>query len=647
MKNLFFILLVLSSPLISAECNRKIDPKKVIIFIDTNTATPEIEKAEAGACARGQRLVVIPKNHREYDQLFKASKQISQELMNCHANAPLSDHCMDLRKKENKIGEKISKLKENRLDYPALLKAELEALKKSKSSAVSFIISGHDGGGNFGGQKGNFSRYEIDKIFKDYPEENKVESALLLGCYTGVKFEVKHWKAAFPNLRLLGGYDSSAPLSERPAGLRYIQELLTNEKNLLGQTDHKKLEKKLYNSIKSINELRAGIYIKPTCVMGGTAEAFYYGSQSSNKGLEGLVVGECEKPEILQEIREMEPRFQMYYTGELEPPVDTANGELRKIYNKARKLEHCLTENNSSINLSPVFNLLFFNGIKESFADFYKDDLRKAEDILKDVNLDDVIKNQEKMIKDIEGQLAIFKSQNEILSKTPEIYVEENKNIYAEDSKKYDQSLTDPAYASLLEKMPDLKQKEFQVGFNFYRSPPIPLTPEEQLKENELSTLKMKLNNTKYLIDRATTSPGLIIASNNSIIKMYDDSITKISAKLSEHKDNPSILKNVWVPTAENLKNKSRKEILGNIYKIYDLSITPGLPPKSAAALSWMGEVTNSHFANLQNPFSWHEYAEKVEAPPQVFSLQTALDYFEKNPSGYMGGGYMGGGFNL
>ncbi|RPJ73234.1 MAG: hypothetical protein EHM20_12580 [Alphaproteobacteria bacterium] len=79
MKKLFFILIVLASPLINAECNKKIDPKKVIIFIDTNTATPEIEKAEAGACARGERLVVIPKNHKEYHQLFQASKQIWQE----------------------------------------------------------------------------------------------------------------------------------------------------------------------------------------------------------------------------------------------------------------------------------------------------------------------------------------------------------------------------------------------------------------------------------------------------------------------------------------------------------------------------------------------------------------------------------------
>ncbi|RPJ73235.1 MAG: hypothetical protein EHM20_12585, partial [Alphaproteobacteria bacterium] len=345
---------------------------------------------------------------------------------------------MDLRKKVNEIGEKIGKLRENRLNYPALLKDQLEELKKTKSSAVSFIISGHDGGGSFGGQKGNFSRSEINAVFNDYPEVNKVESALLLGCYTGVKHEVRQWQSAFPNLRLLGGYDSSAPLSERPAGLRYVQELLTNEKKLLAQTEHKKLEKKLFSSIKSISELRAGIYIKPACVTGPT-EAFYYGSQSSDKGLEGLVVGECGKPEVLKAISEMEPRFRMYHSGELEPPTDTANGELRQIYNTARKLEHCLNENRSVISVSPIFNLLFYNGIKESFADFYKDDLKKAEDILKDVNLDDVIKNQEKMIIDLESQKAIFVNQNEKLSKTPEKYIEEQKKIHAEDSTKYDQ----------------------------------------------------------------------------------------------------------------------------------------------------------------------------------------------------------------
>lgn len=640
MKKLFFILLVLTSPLIKAECNRKIDPKQVIIFVDTNTSAPEIVKAEAGACARGQRLVIIPKNHKEYDLLFQSSKQIAQQLNNCRSKKSLNNNCSHLEKKENEISEKINNFRYASLNYSALLNDQLKELKKSNSSAVSFIISGHDGGGHFGGEKGRIGRDEIDKVFKDYPEVNKVKSALLLGCYTGVKFEVKQWASTFPDLHLLGGYDSTAPLSERPAGQQYVQELLLSENKLVEKSDQKKLEKKLFSSIKSLKELRAGIYIKPICSSKSDNEAFYYGSQNSDRGLEVLDFAECSKPEVIKDISEMTPLFEKYYSGELEPPADTTNGELRQIYNKTRRYEHCLDDNRSPITSSSVFNLLFYNGIKESFSDFYKDDLNKAEDILKNLNLDDVIKNQEKMLQDMEEQNNLLKSENEKLTNSPELYIEENNKIFDEDSKKYDQLLNDPAYASVLEQMPHLKKKftiELRSYLDFnYR------TPEEELKAKELSDLQEKIAQLSYKIGAAKAFPAQVISQNNYMINNYEYQISRISNKLTEYKKNPSILQNIWVPTAQNLKNKSRKEIMINNHKIFDLASTPGFPPKINATLSWMGNVTNSHLVYLQNPFSWHEHTARVEAPPHPTRLQPFLDN-AKNYSNMQGAGFAGG----
>lgn len=466
MKKIFFLLFFLWSAIAGAECKKHIDPSKVIIFVDTNLASREIPTAEAGACARGERLIVIPKDYKNYDQLIIELRDADKDFMKCVNSKLLTSVCDLKAKKLNEIGEK---LRGTILNYSALLTKELEQLKKTKAVVTSFIISGHDGGGNFGGEKGELNRDEIEKVFKNYPEVNKVESALLLGCYTGVKYEVKSWLSIFPNLHLVGGYDSTAPLSDKPAGLEYIQELLANEKKLVDTTDQKSLGKKLFNNIKSISELHAGIYIKTQCSVNTNANEFYYGSQTSEKGLEFLDSGECQKKEIIKEIRELEPRFKKYTSGEVEPPKDSTNGDLRKIYNRARKLEHCLVENKSSINLNAVFNLLFFNGIKDSFSDFYKDDLKKAEAILKD--------------------------------------------------------------------------------------------------------------------------------------------------------QSPLALKEVWVPTTENLKNKTRKQILDNIYKTYKLAATAGIPAKAATTLAWLGKIANQHFVSFQNPFSWHDHADKVEVPPDYSPL--------------------------
>lgn len=460
MRQIFFVFLILSSGVIHAECRKKIDPSKVIIFIDTNMAGKEIASAEAGACARGERLIVIPKDYKKHDELIIVYRKADQDLLKCYHNKLPSSIC---DAKTKKLQEAGVIMRDKILDYPSLLKTELQQLRKTKAVVKSVIISGHDGGGAFGGDKGEFDSDKIEKVFKEYPDVNKVESTLLLGCYTGVKHEVKIWRTLFPDLRLVGGYDASAPMSDKPEGLEYIQELLINEKKLLEKTDQKKLEKKLFSSIKSINSLNAGIYIKPQCVANSKVDAFYYGSQNKAKGLTEFLNGECQKPEVKKEIKEIMSRYRLYYSGELNPPSDTVNGEMRKIYNKSRKLEHCLQESNSVISLNSVFNLLFFNGVKESFAQFYKDDLKKIEKVLKD----------------------------------------------------------------------------------------------------------------------------------SKVIK----------------------LKDIWVPTAENLKNKSRKQILDNIYKIHGLSTTPGLPPAAAYALNWLGRVGNQHFVYFQNPFSWHDPADRVEVP--------------------------------
>lgn len=471
MSRLIFFFLLLSPSLLRAECKKKIDPSKVILFVDTNWAGTEIATVEASACERGERLLVIPSDYKIHDQLvmdYRKADQIYGKCLKESSRKKIPYSACDAKEEaRTKANDQMRSLN---LDYRKLLRAELQKLKDSKSVVKSFIISGHDGGGLFGGDKGDFERDKVEEVFKDYPEVNKIESALLLGCYTGVRHEVKLWTSLFPELRLIGGYDASAPVSEKPEGLEYIKELLASEKTLLEKTDQKKLAKKINDHIKILNKISAGIYIKPYCVINSNVDAFYYGTDGKNKGLTEFLNGECKKPEVIKEIKDTEIQYKKYNTGELNPPSDTTNGELRKIYNKARRFEHCIDEGGYSISLNYVFNLLFFEGTKKSFSKLYKNDLDKAD--------------------------KIFKNQK-----------------------------------------------------------------------------------------------------------------------------NPSI-KEVWVPTAENLNTKSRKEILDNIHKIHALASNKELPADLVNILSWMGSISNQHLVYFMNPFSWHAYTGKVEVPANYTPLK-------------------------
>ena len=180
-KNLF-LLLIASYATTGLACQNKINNAKVDLFVDTNQSELEIEVARKAACARGERLVVIPKNYKDYTQFSKKIQDADKVLTKCLQDATVGDYyspearqkCGPQQDAKNAAYKASQEFRYKQPELDAQVRSGLEALKKENAKVVSVAISGHDGGGHFGGDKGSFSRSEMATIMADFPELNEV-----------------------------------------------------------------------------------------------------------------------------------------------------------------------------------------------------------------------------------------------------------------------------------------------------------------------------------------------------------------------------------------------------------------------------------------------------------------------------------------
>ena len=357
-------------------CPHQVDPNKVMLFVDTNNSEPEIATTIKAACARGERLVIVPKNHKEFakynDDVEKKTKTFVQ--LGCKKKS--NPKCKAAWSALDAAFVSRDSFQKSQPNITESVKNSLNEIKESKAKLQQVSISGHNGGGSFGGKKGSFSRQSLSQIMSDFKDMNEVKSILLLGCYTGTKHEVIEWKNIFPDARIIAGYDEKAPLADRPPGHQYISDILLKEKGLITSADQKRLNTFVQENLNGLHSLNAAVYLQ--CSNPADPREYYYSSKIS-RSFEPMDSKECEKKK--EEIEKILSQTNKYLSGDLEPPLNT-DGELRKIYNQARALEHCNNLNGIQMNLSQIFNLLFYEGVKQSFSTFYKDDLQTVEQYL-------------------------------------------------------------------------------------------------------------------------------------------------------------------------------------------------------------------------------------------------------------------------
>lgn len=649
------IFIILSSLIVSssvwAQCANKIDNSKVMLFVDSNESGPEILTAQKAACQRGQKLVVIPQNYKDYE-VYKVKQEKSMAAAQaCVQKNPNNTEtaCKPEIDAFRATMKEAQEFQQKQKPYDTQIREEMDKLKNSKGTLESFTISGHDGGGHFGGSmsgKQSYSKQEVAAIMKDYPEVNQVKSLMLLGCYTGVQQEMFDWQTIFPDVRLIGGYDGSAPLSIRPQGHDYLYDLLTKEKVLTKTADQKKLELMVKNNIRSINQLNAAIFLKPECENIHDEKSYYYSKMGEQKVLRPFDMNECLTAK--NNLLELKQRLDLYDSGELEPPKDTAVGELRQIYNQSRSHEHCVEMIGPILDSNKVFGLLFYESEKKNFSNYFENEMKEVEKIIEGISPEDIIKSAEENIKVSEEILERDKADLALHEADPAAYAAKKEKEFEANKKEYEKLIQDPKLKKILEANPYLKSTDFNEFMT--QNNPEPLTPEENKifmevlgKYNGLSTMSVDLGNIK-------NAPAQFIEMKKSIIKQTEDFVTGQRLSLEKIKASPDSLKNFWIPTKKNLQGKTRKETLKNIHDMHQFLSLPGIPAKGRAAISWVANAKGMHLQGLMNPFSWHEFTGTTEAPPYSYKLSDALRSAQEG-GGYVGGamgGYgMGGGFGF
>lgn len=653
MKILFLMSLFLFTlTAVEAACSKKIDNTKVMMFIDTNESALEISTAEKAACDRGQKLVVIPKNYKELDKSVKPLNEAQSQFTKCITNS-LGDSakCSEVSSKLAKLREEHGKFMSKQPPIQEQIASELNGIRDNKGTLENFTISGHDGGGTYGGAKQSISRDKIQEILKDYKDINNVRSVMLLGCYTGVPKEIQSWKTIFPEVRLIGGYDGSAPLAFRPEGHDYLYNLLTKEKEMTSVADEKKIQSLIDKNLKSIKLLNASMFLYPTCKNNVDDKSFYYSTSGKVKGVQEYKMGECEKH--ASELADITDRISKYNTGELEPPTNTATGELRSIYSQTRIYEHCLSGYSGlggSMNGSLAFGLLFFGGMKDNFTNYYKDDLKKADEILKGMTQEDFDKSHKVAIDNINSILGNIEKGEEmlkLLETDPEKYFELKEKEQKVLEENYNNKLNLPEYKSFIQRFPSFKLDSDQAPSSY------PTTPEDMKLYMELGPAKGEIWSAKNDLRSVKQNPQRKIIEQRTFLAQIKTYQENSKAELVKNKLTVDVLKDVWIPTKENLKGKTRKEILENLHKMNGVLSKSNLPEKIRGTLGWSTSVTSNHLQYLMNPFSWHEVTgDRTEAPPYTLKLDEVLKQTSSSSgmsNGYsygfmpMGGGGMGG----
>ena len=635
-----------------AQCTNKIDPNKVMLFVDTNDSGLEIITAEKAACQRGQKLVVVPKAYKEYKKYVAKQEQASKLISDCASKfsndyQKVQQVCKNQIENFNKIMLETENFKKSQPLYKDEMKGVLDDLRKSKGTLENFTISGHDGGGHFGGMKQSFTRQDVASIMKDYQDINNVKSLMLLGCYTGVQREVIDWQTIFPDVRLIGGYDGSAPLANRPQGHNYLYDLLTKEKLLTTTADQKKLEFLVKNNIKSINELNAALFLKPVCTDPNEEKPYYYGKIGQSRLLRPFDLQECVNAK--KDLLALKDRLDKYDSGELEPPKNTASGELRDIYNQSRSHEHCSEVIGDVLDSNKVFGLLFHDGVRNNFADYYDDQMKEAEKIVKDLSIEELLQSSEKGLNDYQLSLEQSEADIKLMETDTKAYRLRLEEEHKQELEAYKEKIKDPKYKSLLEKLPYLKMEENSQNFIFSGTNSA-LTEEEQVLMNELNTKSFQITSKKYDLQFFKESPSSYIESKKyNLTSMREDFERQKLAVTKLRVDNP--MANIWIPTKNNLEGKTRQEIMVNQHAINGLLNLPFLPNKQRGALSWVNATVGARLQAFDNPFSWHEYTStKPEAPHYDTKLSETIKLYEETGPGIYGngggvvGGFMGGG---
>ena len=247
--------------------------------------------------------------------------------------------------------------------------------------------------------------------------------------------------------------------------------------------------------------------------------------------------------------------------------------------------------------MTQAFNLLFYDGLKKSFAHYYKNDLNLAQQIIGTITPEELTSPYLSQIKLLEEEATENKELAK-LAETPKKYKEYVEAKLAEANAKK---------AALAQGIQDLIDGDR-----------LPKNPEETEKLSQYKAADKKGNEYQWLkedIVEGNETPEDLKSYHSGNAQIANEQLGRLRISMAEITSKPEQFQ-VWIPNAENLARKTRKETLENIHKMETVSRMPGLAPRKAMALKWLHQINTYHLQTMENPFSWHEYTGRQPERP-------------------------------
>ena len=260
----------------------------------------------------------------------------------------------------------------------------------AKNPPQTLFISGHDGGGSFGGNRNErFDKQDLENFSDKNPEFKKNLRVLgLLGCNTANHYQVKKWKKSFPEIAFIAGYDGSAPLGTRPAGHNYIEDIILKTDAILAETDSNKL-KDIFQGFNNINSLTATLFIDTNyCEEPTDGKYIFRPQRKADEKFVPFTSKECEEKEKIFETN-YASSYDQYFNGDVEIPRNISQGNLKEIYTFVRQNEHCFRDDSGESDIPTGDHLLFLLFYHNVFENFNKHYEKEIDDFFNEIKIID------------------------------------------------------------------------------------------------------------------------------------------------------------------------------------------------------------------------------------------------------------------
>lgn len=406
------IALIILSSLNAFACNRSVNSKKAVIFIDTNAGYTEIKAAREAACARGERFILVPKNDIKkikavQDTYAKQYWYDKTKSKICSEYGWSSSNCDEASDKHRDLYSKFSDSKKELTNDPNYKKVTNESVKEALRSLAeegvkpqSVIMSGHNGGSDISGTMGQVNKQtvlsDMNEVYSNNPDLlQEFNSLLLWGCWTNTMDKTTAHKLEMPSLDVIAGFHGMGPLSIYSASPTLLKSVLLKEDQMSSASSSRRL-KSVIDSLDNVHHTLAGIYTDLSC--GGE----YYYHRTGNSSRTQTHFGEFKADVNCWDLEEtLRPKAQLinrYMSGEEAVPEDNRDSPLRAIYSFARQnaifKDQCdYIDNIVALDGNKIGLLRFFEGVKENFDKVFTAEREQMWNDIKTLKTTDLEKN--------------------------------------------------------------------------------------------------------------------------------------------------------------------------------------------------------------------------------------------------------------